>query len=190
MKTAAIPTIHRGVQMRSLAEARWAAFFDYMGWVWDYEPMEFEGWIPDFVLNGKVLVEVKGGALSFEELKRDVGKARHPTLPVLLFGAAPFWDQKLVGYIRHHNAWRNHLPHDETCEADDLLNISGKKFKGHHCLNSDEGPYNCELCGRRTVGTEEEYELSLDWAQIRMFWNLAKNQVQYKSPKGSGVRLR
>jgi hypothetical protein len=59
---AAIPTIYRGAQFRSRLEARWAAFFDLAGWRWDYEPCDFDGWIPDFVLfgaHGPIYVEVK-----------------------------------------------------------------------------------------------------------------------------------
>jgi hypothetical protein len=59
---AAIPTLYRDVQFRSRLEARWAAFFDLSGWNWKYEPVDLEGWTPDFVLKGAandVLVEVK-----------------------------------------------------------------------------------------------------------------------------------
>lgn len=66
---AAKPTRYAGVQFRSRLEARWAAFFDLMGWEWHYEPLDLDGWVPDFVLpcygttmNGKqmsLLVEVK-----------------------------------------------------------------------------------------------------------------------------------
>lgn len=59
----AIPTKYAGVQFRSRLEARWAAFFDLIGWVWEYEPFDLNGWAPDFRVvsrKGKVmLVEVK-----------------------------------------------------------------------------------------------------------------------------------
>lgn len=47
----AIPTVYADVQMRSRLEATWAAFFDQMGWKWSYEPVDLDGWIPDFVLE-------------------------------------------------------------------------------------------------------------------------------------------
>jgi hypothetical protein len=61
MMLTAIPTRYRGVQFRSRLEARWAAFFDIAGWRWQYEPIDLDGWIPDFRLCGKVpaLCEVK-----------------------------------------------------------------------------------------------------------------------------------
>ena len=46
----AIPTTYSGVKMRSRLEARWAAFFDRMGWSWQYEPIDLAGYIPDFIL--------------------------------------------------------------------------------------------------------------------------------------------
>jgi hypothetical protein len=58
----AIPTMYNGVQFRSRLEATWAAFFDLCGWDWDYEPIDLNGWIPDFVLKGvsyNIYVEVK-----------------------------------------------------------------------------------------------------------------------------------
>jgi hypothetical protein len=59
----AIPTKYAGVQFRSRLEARWSAFFDLVGWKWEYEPLDLRGYIPDFVitppLTEPTLVEVK-----------------------------------------------------------------------------------------------------------------------------------
>lgn len=46
----AIPTVYAGVQMRSRLEATWAAFFDEMCIDWEYEPIDMNGWIPDFAI--------------------------------------------------------------------------------------------------------------------------------------------
>ena len=58
-----IPTKHKGRQYRSRLEARWASFFDLVGWVYEYEPFDCNGWIPDFALtrtsSRPILVEVK-----------------------------------------------------------------------------------------------------------------------------------
>lgn len=55
------PTRYKGIQFRSRLEARWAAFFDKLGWQWEYEPCDFNGWYPDFVIfgQGPIYVEVK-----------------------------------------------------------------------------------------------------------------------------------
>jgi hypothetical protein len=59
----AIPTKYAGVQFRSRLEARWAAFFDLLGWQWDYEPIDLAGYIPDFIVSRPLgvpfLAEVK-----------------------------------------------------------------------------------------------------------------------------------
>jgi hypothetical protein len=44
------PIKYKGRIYRSKLEARWAAFFDIVGWGYEYEPCNFKGWIPDFIL--------------------------------------------------------------------------------------------------------------------------------------------
>src|SRR5580658_3875763 len=48
---AAHPTTYAGVNFRSRLEARWAAFFNLLGWQWEYEPVDLEGWVPDFEIT-------------------------------------------------------------------------------------------------------------------------------------------
>jgi hypothetical protein len=55
----AIPTFYAGVRFRSRLEARWAAFFDEIAIEWDYEPIDLDGYIPDFIVEKTLLVEVK-----------------------------------------------------------------------------------------------------------------------------------
>lgn len=58
---AAIQTLYRGIEYRSRLEARWAAFFDQLGWEHVYEPFDADGYIPDFLIQGDepMLIEVK-----------------------------------------------------------------------------------------------------------------------------------
>jgi hypothetical protein len=42
------PTQYNGVWFRSRLEAKWACFFDLINWKWQYEPIDIEGWSPDF----------------------------------------------------------------------------------------------------------------------------------------------
>jgi hypothetical protein len=74
---AAIPTRYGGVQFRSRLEARWAAFFDIVGWRWQYEPIDLDGWIPDFRLCGHVpaLCEVK--PIDFADLNDSEAASNH-----------------------------------------------------------------------------------------------------------------
>lgn len=57
------PTIYKGTKYRSRLEARWAAFFDLIGWRYQYEPFDLPGWTPDFIIYGSenrvLFVEVK-----------------------------------------------------------------------------------------------------------------------------------
>lgn len=57
-----IPTTYNGIRFRSRLEAKWAVFFDHLKWRWHYEPLDCNGWIPDFLIETKsnpILVEVK-----------------------------------------------------------------------------------------------------------------------------------
>jgi hypothetical protein len=45
------PTEYAGVKFRSRLEARWACFFDLLEWQWEYEPFDFNDWVPDFGLS-------------------------------------------------------------------------------------------------------------------------------------------
>lgn len=61
MKIAAIPTKYAGVQFRSRLEARWAAFFDLLGWEWEYEPIDLDGYVPDFIVRSPVMKRNENG---------------------------------------------------------------------------------------------------------------------------------
>lgn len=90
----AIPTLYAGVRFRSRLEARWAAFFEHVGWQWEYEPFDYAGYIPDFVILGEIplLVDVKPATTGPElwarvvELAPLVREWRHD---VLALGASP-----------------------------------------------------------------------------------------------------
>lgn len=94
---AAIPTRYAGVNFRSRLEARWAAFFDLRDLKWDYEPIDFNGWIPDFVLRPIVAGEVVDVHAEikpiFDPMPDEIGyekAVKHSrNMWVLLLGAAP-----------------------------------------------------------------------------------------------------
>lgn len=52
-------TMYAGCLFRSRLEATWAAFFDICGIKWVYEPFDLPGWSPDFLIQDRVVVEVK-----------------------------------------------------------------------------------------------------------------------------------
>jgi hypothetical protein len=104
----------RGVNFRSRLEARWAAFFDAVGWPWQYEPdLGLDRWIPDFLITSGagLLVEVKPAWTlgSLEPHKERIEKSG-VVAQVLLVGAAlAFHDISGNAYVGLHGwngGWR------------------------------------------------------------------------------------
>jgi hypothetical protein len=86
---AGIPTMHAGIQFRSRLEARWAAFFTEIGWRWEYEPFDLEGYIPDFLVfspdRSPFLVEVGPCATESEyRLKAEKARKALPAVETLI----------------------------------------------------------------------------------------------------------
>jgi len=88
------PTLYADVWFRSRLEATWAAFFGLADWAWLYEPIDLEGWTPDFRVEfrcghsncqptHKLLVSVKP-FFSFGEFKEDPQSAQ---LDIFHFGS-------------------------------------------------------------------------------------------------------
>jgi hypothetical protein len=77
-----IPTMLDGVRTRSLLEAKWARFFTLLGWRWEYEPFDLEGWIPDFLIyceTGRhLLVDVKPVFERCEAIEQKIARAIGP----------------------------------------------------------------------------------------------------------------
>jgi hypothetical protein len=99
----AIPTIYNGQLFRSRLEAKWACFFDMVGWQWEYEPMDLDGWIPDFLINGatKVLCDVKPTQIFMPEIAQKMERAVAGSGfagELMLIAMAPFTDENLVGW--------------------------------------------------------------------------------------------
>jgi hypothetical protein len=87
----AIPTTYRHNAFRSRLEARWARFFDLVGWSWVYEPFDTGNWIPDFLIQGPrpLLVEV-GPCVTWAEYEAKAEKPRaHLDHPTLVVGVSP-----------------------------------------------------------------------------------------------------
>jgi hypothetical protein len=147
-----IPTTYRGINFRSRAEARWAAFFDEMAWAWQYEPLDFPGYIPDFSLFGRCFVEVKGGAQREEELRALAG-SMHPKVDLLL-GASPLSWTRTV----ERKAYRFESPAEiglgrvfewmsgQPLPGEEVLWIYCPEGEDEHDYAGCFGGYDC-LCG-------------------------------------------
>lgn len=121
---AAIPTEYRGIRYRSRLEARWAAFFDELGWSHTYEPFDLGRWSPDFLLRNTaprgadVLIEVK----PITEIDRaaawrmEASAWRGAGLPheLLLLGVGPFEPPPPPGFVADHCiGWSKRLAADD-----------------------------------------------------------------------------
>jgi hypothetical protein len=173
----AIPTPYAGVNFRSRLEAKWAAFFDLVGWRWQYEPLDFDGWIPDFVLHGRkqrVLVEVKplysADEALFGLLSRQTVAARSRD-DILVLGADIIPEAKyfsciafgwLGEYCGRDHGWAEAIPH----------NGKGLGFCSslHTYSNRISGFYD----GDNGAGSDTQDGAIVD------LWRKAGNAVQWK----------
>ena len=95
-KIQAIPTKYNGCQYRSRLEAKWAAFFDLLGWQFEYEPLDFGRWSPDFAVHAEgrspLYVEVKPISGIDREVSRKMWNAvpKDQEYNMLLVGLSPF----------------------------------------------------------------------------------------------------
>lgn len=71
MQLKAIETEYKGYRFRSRLEARWAVFFETIGYRWEYEPEGFElpsgRYLPDFFVEEGGYFEVKPSLASIDE---------------------------------------------------------------------------------------------------------------------------
>lgn len=178
MTISAIPTTYRAVRYRSRLEARWAAFFDEIGWRHEYEPLDLAGWIPDFALQfpaGELLVEVKP-VFSWPDIQPAVlqkiagsGWDRE----VLIVGVAPFsssvFDCSLsCGWLgetaSRHRPWNDGSRH-VWGEARLFRCDSCHQPSLHHCDQS----YHCRVngCydGDHHLGGDDSEAFRVAWAQ-------------------------
>lgn len=148
--TYAIPTKWNGVQFRSRLEARWAAFFTAIGWEWSYEPIDLQGYIPDFLLHldEDVLVEVKPFTsfdddviLEAETEIQDSGWSGPFGVVGVLFTG--FW----VG---------PHLVCDGLCNS--CFEWNGRQRPGHEVwrLAEDSNRKRCLVCGRSDIASDPD----------------------------------
>lgn len=188
---AAIPTVYKGIQMRSRLEARWAAFFDSCRWTWSYEPLEHDGWIPDFVIHGaqNITVEIKPvfefsqGVMSKIDGAYppcDVGNQLLPARGedaevdhriVMIFGAEPFHGDRdgviKLGWSRVLGEW-NAAYMSFWDDGPGIISLST--------------PHIDYITGRYSAHRPGDPSFSLDECSslCELWWNQAKNETQWK----------
>lgn len=175
-----IPTTYAGVRFRSRLEARYAAFFDLVKWPWEFEPIDLNGYIPDFMFMfspfepgaGPMLVEIKP-ALSALELKTYVPKivtSGWTEHEFLVLGARMFPGDGL-GLIGDNLDVRDGGP---------LALDSAVAFRCISCggfsVRSEAFSHRCRVCGER-----EGHVGSLETGELDGLWAAAGNRVQWRA---------
>lgn len=166
-KPIGIPTLYKGVLMRSRHEARFAAFFDILKWPWAYEELDLSGYIPDFILGfeaGDVLCEVKprDEDLALAQYKIDVSGWDREAL-IVVSGAKPE-----IGAIRER-------------DGNEWVWLSATLFFclscGQQSVRSVEGRWGCRFCGAYQGNAHVgDFELVSAWDE-------AGNRVQWRKPE-------
>jgi len=194
----AIPTKYQCRLYRSRLEARWAAFFKLLGWHAEYEPIDFNGWIPDFVLTEAetVYVEVKPVDRFPLEIADEIDKSNCDK-EVLIVGMTVPLQGELIGWLREDvrrfiekpafsnldwtwagaalGVWRG----TETEEAPGKIIIGNPDNILGFC--HEEQSFRDRITGFYDGGCFGQG--SLDIAQIRSLWAQAGNEVQWKGPQ-------
>lgn len=204
MQAYGIPTYHRNIKFRSRLEARWAAFFDLLGWSWIYEPFDLPGWIPDFMLNNKVLVEVKPFANKEEwhqetlNIIKAISQTKR-TEEVLLLGVDPFRgvtfcdDIYIFGYMLSPSWQSNCKIHDEYCDCDQdysyeckTMSEKSEEYADNAVCITQSGLYDLSVeCGHWCsrfdfFKSHKWYECNADKSDLEAKWGIASNQTQWK----------
>ena len=188
----AIPTMYNGIRFRSRLEATWARFFDVVEWPWQYEPIDLNGYIPDFILpftwhsgaansTHPVLVEVKP-VLSLEELRGFTSKIEKSgwDKEALIVGAGPLessnWSATVLGLLGEVNGEPPLKPGSWWWEEGLFMKC---RECGRLSFYHSQGGYDSRICGHYDgdgfLGDGNE--------EFRVAWAKAKNQTQWAIPK-------
>lgn len=174
----AIPTVYNGRQYRSRLEARWAAFFDLVGWRYEYEPFDLPGWIPDFLLLGKapVLVEVKPVMKFPKDVAGEIEKVVPKGYELLIVGCSLQIDPDDSDYERAFG-W---LYEDCGDEFGWDLAVLGRWRLGDGRIGfcSSEGGYGDRISGAYDGGSWGEDVFCM--SEALKLWSRAGNLTQWR----------
>ena len=172
-------TRYGGINFRSRLEAKWAAFFDLIGWNWTYEPVDFCGWTPDFVIKGSsdtVYVEVKP-IFDIDKKVTDKIDASDCADEVLLLGAqGPFCSGYLcIGWLR--DRWF----HDDECPVsawDKAVMGRWNQEGGQIGFCTEGGSYTDRITGKYDGSCG--YDVDLE--EVQELWREAHNRTRFIVP--------
>ena len=159
-----IPRAYKGIVFRSTLEASWAIMFDRLGWSWQYEPFRFPGWIPDFVIAEKILVEVKPNAelaefVEYDKYNSATVSTKFSSAEILLLGEAPLPSGDL--HKSPALGWLIERPNDQRHHG-----IIWDTALGYGIAN-DYSNWRCRITGAYEGGAGI---VGADWKVIRQMW--------------------
>jgi len=180
-----IPTIGvRGIQFRSRIEAQWAYIFEKLEWNWEYEPIDLEGYIPDFIIkfdnDKEILIEIKGDTniwKNYEEHKNKIINSGWKGVFGILgsvYKISEHWgDSKcpIIGKVCYFVESENEYIDDDLIIRKEKDKYD-KKAEEKWFLGGDLAVY--DICGgywKDIIETKTHFE---------KLWIEAKNSVQWK----------
>ena len=172
-----VPTPCCGITFRSRLEAQWAAFFDVVGWRWVYEPVSYNGWLPDFAIAAKgsplntLLCEVKPVFERPDDVFAKIDTVAPKHLEILVLGLGPFEGcGPSFGWLRERNSldngWENAVSTNVGCDCG---------------IAHAFGSYHCRITGEKD-GDRGMWRPDLD--ELLKLWGEAHARVQWK-PKAA-----
>lgn len=178
-RTRGIRTTYHGTNFRSRLEARWAAFFDVIEWPWIYEPVDAEGYIPDFLVTGPASFLVEVGPCEFlsdfsakaEKSLTAFTAAESQARPTLIVGLAPDLPgdgvSTTVGY----------LTNDDWGSGTSVAGWARCGDCGRLGIFHPIGSYMLRPCGH---WDGDNHLIPITNAELFDFWATAGNRVQWR----------
>lgn len=187
------PTLYNGITFRSILEARWAAFFDLVGWKYQYEPFEIGGRLPDFILycsgsgyNFKqVIAEVKPEAFCNDEFYKSLCKSYkgYPAM-ILVLNENPFsvMEERTVKLGNEVDMYSD-VSAAETLHIDPMCMKCVNDFSSYYMMWDGVMEGTVQRKDFIIVSSENSRysEKEMDYRELLALWKEAGNRVQFKS---------
>lgn len=184
----AIETTYKAYKFRSRLEAKWASVFDQLGWSWEYEPIDLNGYVPDFIVNHTILIEIKP-VMTYGD-----------TIPARRKIIAAGWDGDAVilGATADMSEWPTESPYIGVANTQDRLGCSWAYASVMRCLCCDrvtlhrlnwwgrtkgnDNILECLFC-ERSYDDQRQWQIGVDPAIDKSFdraWAAAHNATKWK----------
>jgi hypothetical protein len=193
MQQTAIPTFINGVRFRSRLEAKWAIMFDQLNWKWEYEPIDLNGYIPDFfILNKRVsplLIEIKP-ILSVDDFTQSEQKIIRSGWKnsALILGAKLFWDEfkgtnnPVIGKIKQSDADFFECCSIAKCVSHGTYGVVSEYMGWSQeidCSGLNTSDPN-DYCGTDKTHQNKWWYGGINKNEIEAMWKAASNLIQWK----------